>query len=70
MADVADAPDTHQYLTDASGNRTHVVLTIEEYEELLDSLLDLQDIDIVRQRQAEPEEGYVSLDQLKEQVTR
>ena len=69
MADVADAPDTHQYLTDASGNRTHVVLTIKEYE-LLDSLLDLQDIDIVRQRQAEPEEGYVSLDQLKEQVTR
>ena len=65
MADVADAPDTHQYLTDASGNRTHVVLTIEEYEELLDSLLDLQDIDIVRQRQAEPKEGYVSLEELK-----
>ena len=66
---VVDAPHTRQYFTDAEGNRTHVVLTIEEYE-LLDSLLDLQDIDIVRQRQAEPEEGYVSLGELKERVTR
>jgi hypothetical protein len=29
-------PDTHLYLTDAAGNKTHVVLTLEEYEELLE----------------------------------
>lgn len=65
MADTVDTPDTHQYLTDAEGNRTHVVLTLEEYEELLDGLLDLKDVEIVRQRRAEPEEGYVSLEELK-----
>lgn len=68
MADTVDTSDTHQYLTDASGNRTHVVLTIEEYEELLDGLLDLQDLDIVRQRQVGPDDGYVSLCQLKERL--
>ena len=36
MADVADAPSTHQYLTAAEGNRTHIALTIEEYEDLLE----------------------------------
>lgn len=70
MTDTADTSDTHQYLADASGNRTHVVLTIEAYEKLLDGLLDLQDLDIVRQRQAGPDDGCVSLGQLKERLTR
>jgi hypothetical protein len=26
----------HQYLTDASGKRTHIVLSLEEYEALLE----------------------------------
>ncbi|MDQ3459618.1 MAG: hypothetical protein M3498_10020 [Deinococcota bacterium] len=64
MADTLETPDNHQYLTDAEGNRTHVLLTLEEYEELLHSLLDLQDAEIVRQRRAEPE-GYVSLEEMK-----
>lgn len=63
MADTVETPDTHQYLTDAQGNRTHVVLTVEEYEELLDILLDLQDAEIVRQRREEPD--YVSLEEMK-----
>ncbi len=57
-------PDPHQYLTDAQGNRTHVLLTLEEYEDLLDSVLDFQDAEVVRQRRAEPE-GYVSLKEMK-----
>jgi len=34
---VADThKDMHQYLTDASGKRTHIVLSLEEYEALLE----------------------------------
>jgi hypothetical protein len=35
MASLPEA-DKHQYLTDATGKRTHIVLPIEEYEELLE----------------------------------
>jgi|FLYL01.1.fsa_nt_gi hypothetical protein len=35
--DPADtSKDTHQYITDASGKRTHIVLSLEEYEALLE----------------------------------
>ncbi len=64
MADTLETPDTHQYLIDADGKRTHVLLTVEEYEELVDQLLDLQDAELVRQRRKEPEE-YVSLEEMK-----
>lgn len=36
MADTLGTPDTHQYLVDADGKRTHVLLTVEAYEELLE----------------------------------
>ncbi|ADD27549.1 hypothetical protein [Meiothermus ruber] len=32
----AQTPDNHLYLTDAEGRRTHIVLTLEEYEALLE----------------------------------
>jgi hypothetical protein len=32
----AQTPDTHLYLTDAEGRKTHIVLPLEEYEELLE----------------------------------
>jgi hypothetical protein len=35
MARLPEA-DKHQYLTDATGKRTHIVVPIEEYEELLE----------------------------------
>jgi hypothetical protein len=32
-----DTPnDTHQYITDATGKKTHILLTLEEYEDLLE----------------------------------
>jgi len=40
-----------QYLTDASGNRTGVLLSIDEYEELLE---DLQDLAVLAERREEP----------------
>ena len=64
MADILQTPDIHQYLTDADGKRTHVLLTVEEYEELLDSLLDLQDAELIKQRREEPGE-YVTLEEMK-----
>lgn len=40
-----------QYITDADGNKTAVILPIEEYEELLE---DLQDLAILAERRDEP----------------
>lgn len=37
MMDIAD----EQYITDASGNRTGVILSIERYEKLIEDLHDL-----------------------------
>ena len=32
-----DTPnDTHQYITDTTGNKTHILLPLEEYEDLLE----------------------------------
>jgi hypothetical protein len=59
--------EPHQFITDSEGNRTHVLLTIEEYEELLDQILDLEDLQTLRQRRAEGGER-VSLDDLKKQL--
>ncbi len=67
MDTVDTANDPHQYVTDADGNRTHVLLTIEEYEELVDRLLDLQDAELVRQRREEGGE-YLSLEDVKQRL--
>ncbi len=40
-----------QYITDAEGNKTAVILPLEEYEELLD---DLQDLAALAERRDEP----------------
>ena len=33
-----------QFIVDQNGTRTHVILPLEEYEELIDQLLDARDI--------------------------
>ena len=64
MADVADALDNHQYLIDAEGNRTHVLLPVAEYEELLEDAWH-------RRAVAERRGGEtISLDELKERLSR
>ncbi len=40
-----------QYITDAAGNKTAVILPLEEYEELLE---DLQDLAALAERRDEP----------------
>ena len=40
-----------QYITDADGNKTAVILPLEEYEELLE---DLQDLAALAERRDEP----------------
>jgi PHD/YefM family antitoxin component YafN of YafNO toxin-antitoxin module len=40
-----------QYITDEKGNKTAVILPIEEYEELLE---DLQDLAVLAERRDEP----------------
>lgn len=51
-----------QFLTDAQGKRTAVVLPIEDYERLLE---DLHDLGVVAERREEP---TVSLDELKRRL--
>jgi PHD/YefM family antitoxin component YafN of YafNO toxin-antitoxin module len=51
-----------QFLTDAQGKRTAVVLPIEDYERLLE---DLHDLGVVAERREEP---MVSLDELKRRL--
>ncbi len=66
MADALITPDP-QYLTDAQGRRTHVVLSLEAYEELLDRALDAQDMDIIKQRRSEDGE-FISLEEMKKRL--
>jgi hypothetical protein len=51
-----------QFLTDAQGKRTAVVLPIEEYERLL---ADVHDLGIAAERQ---DETAISLDELKSRL--
>jgi hypothetical protein len=51
---------SQQYITDTNGQKTGVILSIDEYERLLD---DLHDLAVVAERRSETP---VSLDKMKE----
>ncbi len=51
-----------QYLTDDSGKREFVVLTVKEYEELLE---DLHDLAVIAERRHEP---TMTLDELRQRL--
>lgn len=59
---MVSTPDTHLYLTDANGNKTHVVLTLEEYEELLEEAWHRR---VIAERRGEE---TMSLDDLKKDL--
>ena len=56
---ISNSNDTHQYITDAQGNKVAVLLPIDEYEQLLE---DLHDGQAVRKRRGEP---TISLEEMK-----
>ena len=56
-----ETQDTRQYLTDSRGKRTHVLLTIEEYETLLENAWHRQ---VIAERRTDDAE-YLSLDEVK-----
>jgi hypothetical protein len=61
--DTLDTPnDTHQYITDASGKKTHIVLTLEEYEQLLEEAWHRK---VIAERRGEE---TISLDELKKEL--
>ncbi len=64
MTATANPEDTHQYVTDADGNRKYVLLPVEEYETLLE---DLRDIQLVQERRGGE---TISLEELKRQLGR
>lgn len=47
-----------QYLTDAEGERTAVVLSLSDYEKLLE---DLQDLAVIAERRSEPTVSHEEL---------
>ncbi len=51
-----------QYLLDEKGNKTAVLIPIEDYEELLE---DIHDLALIAERRAEP---AVSFDELKKRL--
>lgn len=51
-----------QFVVDSQGNRTAVILPLEEYEQLLD---DLHDLAVVAERR---NEGTLTLDELKKRL--
>jgi len=48
-----EKPNDKRYLTDAAGNKTDVVLSLEEYEALLDRLDEYADAELLEQRASE-----------------
>jgi PHD/YefM family antitoxin component YafN of YafNO toxin-antitoxin module len=64
MTATTNSEDTHQYVTDADGNRKYVLLPVEEYEALLE---DLRDIQLVQERRGGE---TISLKELKHQLGR
>ncbi len=53
-----------QYIIDANGNKTAVILTIEQYEKLLE---DLHDLAIVAERR---QEQSISLEEMRQRLSR
>jgi len=51
-----------QFIVDASGKKTAIVLPLEEYEELLE---DLHDVAVIAERKDEP---TISFDELKKRL--
>jgi PHD/YefM family antitoxin component YafN of YafNO toxin-antitoxin module len=57
-------PTQEQYVVDGNGTKTAVILTIEQYEQLLE---DLHDLAIVAERRSEP---FISLTAMKDRLKR
>lgn len=55
-------PLPEQYITDADGNKTAVILAIEQYEQLLE---DIHDLAIVAQRR---QEQPISLEEMQQRL--
>ena len=51
-----------RFIVDKNGMRTHAVLTLKEYEQLLE---DLEDLAVVASRK---DEGYISMDEMKQRL--
>lgn len=56
-------PSPEQYIIDANGNKTAVILAIEQYEQLLE---DLHDLAIVAERR---QEQPISLEEMQQRLS-
>ncbi len=60
-------PVREQYITDAEGNKTAIILSIEQYEQILE---DLHDLAIVAERRSETPVSLAKMQEwLKEDAT-
>ncbi len=57
----------HQFVFDADGNKTFVLIPISEYEAFFEAREDAHDVEVVTQRRNEPS-GSVSLEELRQNL--
>lgn len=60
-----------RYITDADGNRQEVILSVEEYEKLLEAAEELADIaayDEAKARERRGEAEYVSWEEVRDKI--
>lgn len=58
---------TPRFLYDASGNKAEVVLKLADFERLLETIEDLQDVRDFNEAKAEPDE-FIDLEELRRRV--
>lgn len=54
-----------QYLVDATGNRTAVQLSLEDFQAILDTLENAEDVLLYDQAKREDDGTYISLEDMK-----
>ena len=62
-----------RYIVDENGNRTDVILPVEEYERLIEALEDLEDAraaDEARAAVARGDDEFIPYEQAREQIAR
>lgn len=55
---------TTQFLVDADGHKTAVVLSIQDFRALVERLEELEDLELVEERKSEPSIAISSLEDL------
>jgi hypothetical protein len=59
-------PMPESFISDSKGNKTHVILKIEDYEKMLEDIEDLEDLHDINERKKNPD--YVDFEEVKKNL--